>query len=133
MCSMATKTDEQTLTDVFLALADHTRLEIVRLIGNSEVSVSRLCEALGESQPKISRHLAMLRSFGLVNTRRDGRSIHYSLVSPVNPAAKAILDIAANGTSAASDTDDAVTSKQHTYAETDISTPALNDIEIFLL
>ena len=39
-------------------------------------------EVLGESQPKISRHLAYLRKSGLVNARRDGKWMHYSIEYP---------------------------------------------------
>jgi DNA-binding transcriptional ArsR family regulator len=67
---------------VFLALGDKTRIKLVGLMRTGEVSVNYLCESLGESQPKISRHLAYLRSMGMVNTRRDGKWIYYSLAEP---------------------------------------------------
>lgn len=67
------------LEPVFLALSDATRLRILNLLGGGEVAVSDLVEVLNESQPKISRHLAYLRSAGLVSVRRDGKWIYYGL------------------------------------------------------
>jgi ArsR family transcriptional regulator len=69
----------QNLESFFLALSDTTRLRIINLIGRGEVSVGDLVEALGESQPKVSRHLAYLRSAGVVTVRRDGKWIYYRL------------------------------------------------------
>jgi DNA-binding transcriptional ArsR family regulator len=67
---------------VFMAFADTTRLRLLYLMRNGEVSVNYLCEALQTSQPKVSRHLAYLRSMGIVHTRRDGKWIFYSLSLP---------------------------------------------------
>ena len=65
--------------ELFKALADETRLRILHLIGDQEVCVCFFVEALNVPQPKISRHLAYLRRVGLVDTRRDGKWIHYRL------------------------------------------------------
>lgn len=62
-----------------MALADRTRLRILNLMRGGEVSVFFFTEALGVSQPKISRHLAYLRRAGLVDSRRDGKWIYYSI------------------------------------------------------
>jgi DNA-binding transcriptional ArsR family regulator len=70
------------LESLFTALADKTRLRLLHFMADGEVSVGDFTEALGVSQPKISRHLAYLRSSGLVNTRRDGKSIYYSIRWP---------------------------------------------------
>ena len=67
---------------VFLALSDKTRIKLIDLISDGDVSVNYLCESLGESQPKVSRHLAYLRTMGMVNTRRQGKWIYYSLSWP---------------------------------------------------
>lgn len=63
----------------FRALADHTRLRLLNLMGEDEVCVCYLVEALKLSQPKISRHLAYLRRAGIVVARRDGKWMHYRL------------------------------------------------------
>jgi ArsR family transcriptional regulator, arsenate/arsenite/antimonite-responsive transcriptional repressor len=67
---------------VFMAFGDKTRLQLLYLMRNGEVSVNYLCESLGTSQPKVSRHLAYLRSMDIVQTRRDGKWIFYSLNEP---------------------------------------------------
>jgi len=64
---------------LFSALADETRLRLLALMRREEVCVCFLQEALGVSQPKISRHLAHLRAGGLAATRREGKWIHYRL------------------------------------------------------
>ncbi|WP_337264100.1 MULTISPECIES: metalloregulator ArsR/SmtB family transcription factor [unclassified Serratia (in: enterobacteria)] len=71
---------------LFKNLSDETRLNIILLLRESgELCVCELCNVLGESQPKISRHLAMLRESGLLLDRRAGKWIHYRL-SPHIPA-----------------------------------------------
>ena len=67
---------------LFQALADRTRLRLLNLMGEDEVCVCFLVEALKLSQPKISRHLAYLRRAGIVAARRDGKWIHYRLALP---------------------------------------------------
>lgn len=76
---------------VFLALSDKTRIKLVNLMYAGEVSVNDLSEALGISQPKVSRHLAYLRSMEIVNTRRDGKWIYYSLCEPENEFGSRLL------------------------------------------
>jgi ArsR family transcriptional regulator len=75
----------------FQALGDTTRLRILNLIGEQEICVCYFVEVLDEPQPKISRHLAYLRSSGLVATRRDGKWMHYRIVMPPNEGAAKIL------------------------------------------
>jgi DNA-binding transcriptional ArsR family regulator len=79
------------MESLFLALSDRTRLQLLCLIGSSEVSVGYLCDSLGQSQPKISRHLAYLRTAGLVSTRRDGKWIYYKITPPTNALGRALL------------------------------------------
>ena len=71
------------LESLFQALGDRTRLRLLNLIADGEVCVCFFVEVLGEPQPKISRHLGVLRSAGLVAARRDGKWMHYGLtISP---------------------------------------------------
>lgn len=61
-------------------LAEETRLKILMLtIEEAELCVCEYVNALGLSQPKISRHLAQLRSFGLLTDRKEGKWVFYSL------------------------------------------------------
>lgn len=69
-----------TPTTVFKCLADDTRTRMMLLITREqELCVCELTCALGESQPKISRHLAQLRSGGLLADRRQGQWVYYRL------------------------------------------------------
>jgi DNA-binding transcriptional ArsR family regulator len=80
------------LETLFLALSDKTRLRLLALMVDGEVPVGLLAENLGESQPKISRHLASLRNSGLVSTRRDGKWIYYSIEGGLDSPIARVLD-----------------------------------------
>ena len=75
-----------------MALADKTRLRLLNLMREDEICVCFFTEVLGESQPKISRHLAYLRNAGIVSARRDGKWMHYSIEMPSGPYARQILE-----------------------------------------
>ena len=86
--------EENILTEIeklFLALADKTRLRLLNLMREDEICVCYFTEVLGESQPKISRHLAYLRNAGLVSSRREGKWMHYKIELPDNEFAAEIL------------------------------------------
>jgi ArsR family transcriptional regulator len=76
---------------LFAALADRTRLRLLNLMNGKEVCVCYFVEILGQSQPKISRHLAYLRRAGVVAARREGKWMHYRIVVPPNAGAARIL------------------------------------------
>ncbi len=82
----------ETMEAMFMALADKTRLRLLNLLRRDEVCVCFFTEVLGESQPKISRHLAYLRKAGLVRTRREGKWMHYEIVEPEDPHAGSVLN-----------------------------------------
>lgn len=79
------------VTLLFAALSDRTRLRLLNLMDGREVCVCNFVDVLGQSQPKISRHLAYLRRAGVVAARRDGKWMHYRIVSPGNQGAEKIL------------------------------------------
>jgi len=83
--------NEYRIAFLFKALADHTRLRLINLIGDDEVCVCFFVEVLKINQPKISRHLAYLRRAGVVSARREGKWIHYRLVEPPDPHAANIF------------------------------------------
>jgi ArsR family transcriptional regulator len=60
-------------------LADPTRLRLVRLLVHQELCVCELVDALRIPQYKVSRHLSRLRGVGLVEARRTGRWMYYSI------------------------------------------------------
>lgn len=78
---------------LFKNLSDETRLSLVLLLREKgELCVCELTSTLQESQPKISRHLALLRESGLLIDRRDGKWIYYRL-SPHMPVwAAAVIE-----------------------------------------
>ncbi len=80
------------LEKLFLALSDKTRLRLLTLMVDGEVPVGYLVDSLGDSQPKISRHLAYLRNTGIVSTRRDGKWIYYAIEQHPDPAVSRVLD-----------------------------------------
>ena len=75
----------------FQALGDSTRLRLLNLMGEQEMCVCYFVEILGGPQPKISRHLAYLRSAGIVAARREGKWMHYRVVMPPHIGAALIL------------------------------------------
>lgn len=60
-------------------IADATRIQIVLMLTEGEQPVSAMCAAVGQSQPALSHHLALLRLGGIVETRRSGKTNIYSL------------------------------------------------------
>ncbi|MGA9672665.1 MAG: metalloregulator ArsR/SmtB family transcription factor [Terracidiphilus sp.] len=69
--------------DVFQALAHPTRIAIIELLGNRELSAGDLIEELGMEQANVSQHLAVLRSRQLVVNRKSGNQVFYSVRDPI--------------------------------------------------
>jgi DNA-binding transcriptional ArsR family regulator len=67
--------------DLLKAVANRRRLVILCELLGGEKSVTALRAAIGSSQSALSQHLARLRSDGIVATRREAQTIHYSLAS----------------------------------------------------
>jgi ArsR family transcriptional regulator len=66
------------LADTLRALADPTRLRLLRLLDEAELHVNELVDVLELPQPTVSRHLAVLHRAAIVNRRRDGQWTFYS-------------------------------------------------------
>lgn len=75
----------------FIALADRTRRRLLNLMREHEICVCYFTTILDISQPKISRHLAYLRSAGIVSARREGKWMHYHIDEPKDFYAAQIL------------------------------------------
>ncbi len=76
----------------YKCLADETRLRCLLLImDQQELCVCELMQALDESQPKISRHLAQLRNCGLLTDKRQGQWVFYSINTELADWAISIL------------------------------------------
>jgi len=67
---------------VMKALANESRLMIIDRLGLSECSAGDLTKMVGSDQSTVSKHLAVLRSVGLVDDRREGNVVIYRLVTP---------------------------------------------------
>ena len=72
-------TAELPLADRFQALADPTRLRIVALLRLMELSVGELAQVLGQSQPRVSRHLKILADAGVLERRKEGSWVFLTL------------------------------------------------------
>lgn len=70
------------LADMFSALSDPTRLRIFSLLSAMELSVGELAQVLGQSQPRVSRHLKILADAGLAERRKEGSWVFLKLGSP---------------------------------------------------
>ena len=82
----------ENLQDVVLALADPIRLRLLSMMRKQEICVCYFTAVIDAPQPTVSRHLAYLRGKGLVEARRDGKWMHYSLVRPKDKAVARALD-----------------------------------------
>ena len=67
------------VVEILRLLADPTRLRVLSLLRHGEMNVSSLCAQLGLAQPTVSHHLGLLRSGGLLASRRSGKQVFYSL------------------------------------------------------
>lgn len=65
--------------DIFRALADSSRLRILRLLRSMELSVGELAQVLGQSQPRVSRHVKILCDAGLAERRKEGSWVFVAL------------------------------------------------------
>jgi ArsR family transcriptional regulator len=69
------------LADHFQALADSTRLRILALLRTMELSVGELAQVLGQSQPRVSRHLKILADAGVLERRKEGSWVFLALAA----------------------------------------------------
>jgi ArsR family transcriptional regulator len=87
---------ETSVDTMFRAFSDRTRLRILRLLLDGEMCVCDLVSILETDQPRVSQHLAYLRSAGLVVVRKQGLWSIYSLAVPKSPFHVKLLDCLAN-------------------------------------
>lgn len=77
----------QEMAEAYKLLADKTRLTIVALLKEKELCVCDITDIIGMSQPNASQHLRKLKSAGLLNEKKKGQWVYYSL----NPDAEAYV------------------------------------------
>jgi len=69
------------------ALADGSRLRLLKLLEDGEVCVCVLTDSLGLAPATVSKHLSLLKAAGFIQARKDGRWVHYRLHDAPAPAA----------------------------------------------
>ena len=69
--------------EIFKALADPTRREILRILGRGEMSAGELAKRFDMSKPSVSHHFSVLKQADLIHSRREGQQIFYSLNTTV--------------------------------------------------
>lgn len=82
-----------TPNELFSLLSDETRLRcLILLQKEGELCVCEMSEIIGSIQPKVSRHLALMRNSGLVSDERRGQWVYYSLNASLPKWAKKIIE-----------------------------------------
>ena len=76
---MRTLSRTERAIELFHALSDETRLEIIELLRKGERCVCELTDTLDAAQSRLSFHLRVLKDAGIVRDRKDGRWVHYEL------------------------------------------------------
>ncbi|MFZ0961277.1 MAG: autorepressor SdpR family transcription factor [Terriglobia bacterium] len=71
------------MNNVFKALADPTRQQILRLLGDREMTAGDLAEHFGMTKPSMSHHFSVLKDADLIRFRREGQMIWYSVNTTV--------------------------------------------------
>lgn len=93
MLSSTTALDVRPLTRLFRALGDETRLRIVALLSHGELCVCHLESALDLNQSTASRHLAILKTAGIVDSRREGTWVYYSVTEQEHETVAKALEV----------------------------------------
>ncbi len=75
----ARPTEDQILAKYFRGFGDPTRVRILELVTERELSVGQLVERIGATQSQVSNHLACLRWCGFVDSRREHRTVYYRI------------------------------------------------------
>jgi DNA-binding transcriptional ArsR family regulator len=76
-------------------VSDPTRLQVVLVLAEGERHVGALCDHLGQTQPAVSHHLALLRHGGIIAPRRQGKNNYYSLTDTGSDLARVVKSLIA--------------------------------------
>ncbi len=90
---LTSDSDLEQLTNVFKLLSDRTRLQILIMLADGERNVSSLCDSLDLPQPTVSHHLGLLRMSNIIENRRSGKQVFYSLNGRLDVADRKSLQI----------------------------------------
>jgi len=77
--AVATHSRTERSIELFHALSDETRLEVIELLRKGERCVCELTDTLDAAQSRLSFHLRVLKDAGIVRDRKDGRWVYYQL------------------------------------------------------
>ena len=89
---VATHHRTERAVELFHALSDETRLQIIELLSKGERCVCELTDSLDAAQSRLSFHLRVLRDAGIVRDRKEGRWVHYELNRNAFEEAGALVD-----------------------------------------
>ena len=95
-CELLPATDAAVLADVFKALADPTRIRLLRYLAQSEAGTACAChlpDALGITQPTLSFHMRKLLDAGLVTREQRGRWVHWTVRLESLTGVRSFLDL----------------------------------------
>ncbi|HET6488190.1 MAG TPA: metalloregulator ArsR/SmtB family transcription factor [Syntrophales bacterium] len=76
---------------VMKALSDPSRVKVIKMLQHKQMCVCEIRAALGLAQPTVSKHLKALEDAGLVQSKKDGLWVNYSLSDGGSPYAEALL------------------------------------------
>lgn len=89
--SVASHHRTERAVELFHALSDETRLQIIELLNKGERCVCDLTDSLDAAQSRLSFHLRVLRDAGIVRDRKEGRWVHYELNRDAFEEAEALV------------------------------------------
>jgi DNA-binding transcriptional ArsR family regulator len=90
------------MNEVFKALADPTRREVLRLLRGGEMTAGELSKRFDMTKPSMSHHFAMLKQADLVGSRREGQQVYYFLnTTVVEDVMTLLLDLFSAGSNPA--------------------------------
>jgi ArsR family transcriptional regulator len=89
----AARTDYRRAAQLFHALSDEIRLEVIDLLRDGERCVCELTDELDIAQPRLSWHLKTLKDAGILTDRREGRWVYYALARDTFDEVESLLDV----------------------------------------
>lgn len=93
------ETDVENVVRLFKVLGDRTRLSILMILAEGERNVGALCDVLKLPQPTVSHHLGLMRTNRLIDNRRDGKQVFYTLADEVTKLNNGIVRVEVEGRS----------------------------------
>ena len=83
---------DKRIAQIFKALCDENRIRILKLLHNGEMCACKLLEEMNITQPTLSHHMKTLLDSGIVNGRKEGKWMHYSISEEGLEKAQKYLD-----------------------------------------